>query len=405
MLRLCCALLLCNTFIIHPIFAQNQTLHIRTSVAANSVRFLGLQNNLRSSDKGISKLDIEYDTDNLLSQISLNYDGYDNFNLDRSYLQYSSGIATFGVGAIERNWSFSDKTSLILSHNASPFKSVYLNLENEFKYNWMPSKAYWTLEAFNGLTKGSLKNGESMLLGIRAILSPIEGLDFELVQTSQWGGKGYNNGISALGSALLFDTNNSSNSNTNKMAGFGISYLIPSNLFPLRIYGQTIGEDDAGNLPSCYAYLAGLEWTNTKIKYPTILSIEAINTRIDKTTNGYCGPNTMYNNNTYDYTNNGTSMGAEIDSEGTSLGLYVKSQLSQEINIEYATKSVVINDNNWSGHRLSSKRQSGLINSIGISWIKKDFSLKGNIYNQDFSLNKANINKSYGIGFTSSIEF
>jgi hypothetical protein len=128
MLRLCCALLLCNTFIIHPIFAQNQTLHIRTSVAANSVRFLGLQNDLRSSDKGISKLDIEYDTDNLLSQISLNYDGYDNFNLDRSYLQYSSGIATFGVGAIERNWSFSDKTSLILSHNARPFKSIYLNL-------------------------------------------------------------------------------------------------------------------------------------------------------------------------------------------------------------------------------------------------------------------------------------
>ena len=37
--------------------------------------------------------------------------------------------------------------------------------------------------------------------------------------------------------------------------------------------------------------------------------------------------------------------------------------------------------------------------------LKKDFSLKGNIYNQDFSLNKANINKSYGIGFTSSIEF
>ena len=27
----------------------------------------------------------------------------------------------------------------------------------------------------------------------------IEGLDFELVQTSQWGGKGHNNGISALG--------------------------------------------------------------------------------------------------------------------------------------------------------------------------------------------------------------
>ena len=48
------------------------------------------------------------------------------------------------------------------------------------------------------------------------------------------------------------------------MAGFGISYLIPSNIMPLRIYGQAVGEDEAGNLPSCFAYLAGLEWSNTK---------------------------------------------------------------------------------------------------------------------------------------------
>ena len=42
-----------------------------------------------------------------------------------------------------------------------------------------------------------------MLLGARVILSPLEGLDFELVQTSQWGGKGYSTGMSALGAALF----------------------------------------------------------------------------------------------------------------------------------------------------------------------------------------------------------
>ena len=35
--------------------------------------------------------------------------------------------------------------------------------------------------------------------------------------------------------------------------GFGVSYLIPSKIIPLRIYGQAIGEDEAGNLPSCFA--------------------------------------------------------------------------------------------------------------------------------------------------------
>ena len=85
-------------------------------------------------------------------------------------------------------------------------------LKSKFKYDWLPSEANWSLEVFNGFTEGSLDNSKAMLLGARVILSPIEGLDFELVQTSQWGGKAYNSGISALGAALLFDTNKNLNS-------------------------------------------------------------------------------------------------------------------------------------------------------------------------------------------------
>jgi hypothetical protein len=98
-------------------------------------------------------------------------------------------------------------------------------------------------------------------------------------------------------------------------------------------------------------------------------------------------------------------MGTAIDTEGTSLSLYVRSQISKEINIEFTTKSVLINDNNWSGHRLSSNRQSGLINSIGISRTKNNIILYGNIYNQSFNLDKANIKSGYGVGFSSSILF
>ncbi|MDB4178778.1 capsule assembly Wzi family protein [Amylibacter sp.] len=390
---------------VQPIFAQNQTLRISTFFAYHSGHFLGLESSLRSSDKIISKFNLKYDTVNSSSQLALNYDGHNNFTFDGSYFQYTKGIATYGVGTVDRQWSFSDNTSLILSNNARPSESIYLKLENRFGYDWLPSKANWSLEVFNGFTKASLNGNKSMLLGLRAILSPVEGLEFELLQTSQWGGNEYNNGISSLGAALFFDTNNSSNSNINKMAGFGISYLIPSNKMPVRIYGQAVGEDEAGNLPSCFAYLAGLEWKNTRIKYPTVVSIENIDTRIDTTSNGNCGPNTMYNNRIYDYTNYRKVMGAAIDSEGTSLGLYVRSQISQKINIEFAAKSVVINDNNWSGHRLSSNRQSGLINSLGVSWVKNNISFNGDVYNQAFNLDKEDIKSGYGVGFSSSIIF
>lgn len=403
-MKLLALLFIFITFSFHPIFAQKQTLRISTFLAYQSERSLDLEKSLKPSNIITSKFNIKYNTLSSTSQIALNYDGNNNFNLDGSYFQYTNGIATYGLGAVERHWSFSDNTSLILSNNARPPVTIYLRLENRFGYDWMPSKAKWSFEAFNGFTDGSFNDSKSMLLGLRAILSPIEGLEFELVQTSQWGGKSHKTGISALGAALALDTNASSNSNINKMAGIGVSYKIPT-IIPLRIYGQVIGEDEAGNLPSCLARFAGLEWTNTKIKYPTIVGIETIDTRIDTTTHGNCGPNTMYNNSTYDYTNYGKTMGAAIDSEGTSVGIYLLSQISQKINIEFTTKSVIINDNNWSGHRLSSNRKSGLINSLGVSWIKNNISFNGNIYNQGFNLDKANIKSGYGVGLSSSIIF
>jgi hypothetical protein len=189
------------------------------------------------------------------------------------------------------------------------------------------------------------------------------------------------------------------------MAGFGLSYLIPYNKNTYRVYGQTVGEDEAGNLPSCLSYLAGLEWTNLKIKYPTTINIEAIDTRTYTSKNGNCGANSMYNNNTFDYTNYGYVMGAEIDTQGTSLTLFGKSQLSKKMYIEYSTKVVVINDTGWSAHRLSSKRKSGLINSIGISRVINNINLNGNIHYQDFNLDKANIKNGLGLNLSSSIMF
>lgn len=389
----------------NPIFAQNQTLRTSVKLATASEHFLGLQNGVRSSDKDTTNFNINYNLNKLSSKLAINYNGHNKFTFDGSELKYNIGMATFGVGAIDRHWSFSDKTSLILSHNARPSKSVYLKLNNEFKHDWLPSKSNWSLEVFNGFTKSSINSSKSMLLGIRATLSTTEGFEFELVKTSQWGGKNYSKGMSALGAALILDTNDNSYSDINKMAGFGISYNIPGNTVPLRIYGQAIGEDESGNLPSCYAYLAGLEWSNTKTKYPIRIGIETVDTRVDVTEHGNCGPNTMYNNGFYDYTNYGDTMGAAIDTEGNSLELFGQSQISKEINIKYSTKFVNINDANWADHRLSSKKQSGLINSLGASWSKNNIRFNGNIYYQDFTLDKTKIKNNFGIGFSSSVIF
>ena len=80
------------------------------------------------------------------------------------------------------------------------------------------------------------------------------------------------------------------------------------------------------------------------MKFPTTVSIEAIDTRVKTSEHGYCGPNTMYNNGVYDYINYDTVLGVPIDTEGTSLEFFGQSQLNNNLSINYSTKFLNIND-------------------------------------------------------------
>ena len=74
---------------IQPTYAQTQSVQIKTNLAFFSEKFLGVENNFRYSGKGITKLDLKYDSKNSLSKLSLNYSGDGKYTLDGSYLQHS----------------------------------------------------------------------------------------------------------------------------------------------------------------------------------------------------------------------------------------------------------------------------------------------------------------------------
>ena len=209
-----------------------------------------------------------------------------------------------------------------------------MNLKNKFNTKWLASTANWSVELINSSTKNSLEGENSMLTGARVIISPTKKLSFELLQTTQWGDQNDKLYSSNIDTFFMY-SNVGKNASVNKMAGFGISYSVPLNGKTYRFYGQAIGEDEAGNLPSCYAWMTGLELTAKKIKFPTTLTIEAIDTRVKKTSNGNCGQNTMYNNGTYKYINYDTVLGVQIDTEGASLEFLGQSKINKNLNINY----------------------------------------------------------------------
>jgi hypothetical protein len=373
--------------------------------AFKSGNVLGVYNNLRTQNKSNVNFNLEYSKKSLSSQLSLNFVDHDKFSFDNSYVNYKQGIANLSIGKVDRIWSFSEKSSLILSSNSRPLEALSLKLENKFNTDWLPSSANWSVEIINGSTKNSYNGKNSMLSGARVVISPYDKLNFEFLQTAQWGGQNdklYSSNIDAL---LFGNTNDGINSNINKMAGFGLSYSVPLNKNTYRLYSQAIGEDEAGNLPSCYAWMAGLELTAPEMKFPTTVSIEAIDTRVKTTKYGNCGPNTMYNNSVYDYINYDTALGVPIDTEGTSLEFFGQSQLNNNLSIKYSTKFLNINDKNYSQHRLSSKRGLGTLTSLGIFWEKDGFELGGNIYYQNITLDKANISDAKIFSIFTSVKF
>jgi len=126
---------------------------------------------------------------------------------------------------------------------------------------------------------------------------------------------------------------------------------------------------------------------------------------VKRSTHGNCGPNTMYNNNTYDYINYETVLGVPIDTESTSLELFGQSQVNKNLGINYSTKFLSINDKDYSQHRLSSKKSLGTITSLGIHWEKKNFVINGSIIFQNLTLDKVNISNGKIFTLNSLIVF
>jgi hypothetical protein len=388
-----------------PLFPQDTDLMMNVSTSLNSKNTLGPYNNIRTQNKSNVNFKLKYTKRNLSSQFSLNFDDHDKISFENSYINFEKGIADLNIGKVERIWSFSRKSSLILSSNSRPLEAISINLKNKYNAKWLPSTANWSVEIINSSTKNSLNGKNSMLSGARVVISPSEKLNFEFLQTTQWGDQNdklYSTNVNAM---LFGNTNDGKYSNINKMAGFGLSYDVPLNENTYRFYAQAIGEDEAGNLPSCYAWMAGLELIAKKMKFPTTISIEALDTRVKESTHGNCGANTMYNNGTYDYMNYDTVLGVPIDTEGTSVELFGQSQLNKNTSLNYSTKFLSINDKEYSKHRLSSKRSLGAISSLGIYWEKDGLELGGNIGYQNLILDKINVSNGTIFSLFSSIKF
>jgi hypothetical protein len=375
---------------------SNAFIDIKNTNSFNHQHYL---NNTKKLKLGYS---LEYKFKKTKTYLNFNVINKNQFNLQNSFFQLEKTNKTFGIGSKNYNWSFSSKNSLILSSNAQPLNSIYFksDYQNELPYF---NKA--SIEIINGMTKGHKNLEDPMLFGVRVTYAPTTRFELEAIRVSQWGGSKNNKSPSIITKTFFGDTNEGTHSNINQMAGIGVSYSLPKSSLPIRIYGQAVGEDEAGGLPSCLIYLSGIEWNGLLINQRTLIGLEFIDTRTRFTSNKNCGPNSAYNNHTYKYTNHGIVMGAPIDTQGRSFELFGKTSISSKIEAHLSLQKLLINSDNFSMHRLTPDRREGWFNTAGITWGKNNLIIAADLSYQSMPLEGINSKKGIKLYLHTKLNF
>ena len=327
-------------------------------------------------------------------------------SLDGSYVSFGGSPWSVSLGAKERHWSFSPNTSLIWSQNARPVPALSLERASSPSDNlWFGD---WSGEIVFGTLDSQNNNSNVQMFGARLVVTPLPGLDVEFVRTAQWGGEGRPGGFDAFWNMLIGNSNQVAVGNdpvtdpANQLAGLGLSYRVPETIAPLRVYLQAIGEDEAGGLPSCFMYLAGAEWSGSMGSVPTSVVLEGLNTVIERTAGGVCGPNTAYGGQYGGYTNYGQVMGASVDTAGQSIGIDVLHNFG-DYSIGWGASQVFINDTNNPGHRLSSVRVDGQTGYLSYERAIGQGRIKAGLSYQGFDLDTAGL--SEGVRGSINYEF
>ncbi|MEJ5220062.1 capsule assembly Wzi family protein [Cognatishimia sp. D5M38] len=390
--------------VLTPAFAQAEG-SFSLATGALSGGFLTQQDHYgfgAGKQNSYANLAYEDNIGDLRYRLSVGIDSDDSQVLfDDSYVERDFGLWTLGAGAKDWHWGPSRYTSLVLSDNTRPVPGVYVSrAPSEFESPWLSWLGEWSGDILVGQLAEHTAPADTKLLGMRLDINPLPGLEVEFVRMVEFGGDGRDNSAGTF-LKILSGFSDANSVVSNQLAGFGVSYTLPET--PLRGYVQAIGEDEAGYLPSCYFYLAGLEYLTNIAGSPSIITLEAVDTRVKQTPAGFCGPNTVYTNTQYasGYSHYGATLGAPIDTEGTSMTLFGKHEL-RSFDLRWSIGQFDINQASLATHRLTPTRTKGILATVGATKSWDDTTLSAVVAYQDFNLREASRGVSFGMQLSKS---
>lgn len=248
------------------------------------------------------------------------------FRWDGTYVGVNVANFMISAGWMERWWGPGWEGSLILSSNARPIPSIRVerNYTKPFETKWLSWLGSWRASLELGQAEGSdVPVPDTRFLAARLNFRPARWFEFGLSRTAQWCGEGRPCGFDTFTDLIIGNDNDVDESSGqadqpgNQMAGYDLRASSPWKILPVAIYGQAIGEDEAGKLPSKFLGLVGIE-TWGSVGWGSY----RIHAEIADTTCNFSRKDPEYNcayrNALYPqgYTFRGRSIGHSLDSDG-----------------------------------------------------------------------------------------
>ncbi|MDX5630299.1 MULTISPECIES: capsule assembly Wzi family protein [unclassified Brenneria] len=225
------------------------------------------------------------------------------WNMDGSYGAIKIFNQWLSFGKISQWWGPGYDGSLIRSDAARPVTGFMLQRADQspFETPWLSWIGRWQYQLSAGQLEQYYTVPEAKLIGGRLTLMPTNFIELGASRIMMWGGEGRPQSWGSFWDGVAGkDNTGTQNEPGNQLASFDFKLkLQPLTGLPVSLYGQLVGEDEAGMLPSQNTYLLGLEghpeWGTSTINW----YIEGATTRADDSRLNYVYAHHIYKGGYY----------------------------------------------------------------------------------------------------------
>ncbi len=329
-------------------------------------------------------------------------------NVEGSYIAGKLWNQWLIAGQIPAYWGPGHDGSLIRGDASRPVYGFTAQRaeQNAFESKWLSWIGPWQYQAFAGQLDDYQAVPHAKLVGLRLTAQPFPSLELGASRAFQWGGEGRPQSFSSLWDAFVGNKDNGGTGEpdpSNQIAGFDGRWNLHSWLnVPVSLYGQYVGEDEAGGLPSKKMYLAGADFSSAYGEMPYQLYAEWADTRTNGESRGISYNHSIYKDGYYQQ---GFPLGHAIggDAQMVTAGGHIRIDPKNRVNgrLIYAKLSDAPNNPN-SRQNNAAFPYADTVKALDLTWthyLRPDVPLKLNGWVSDSDRSGNDTGASVGIEF------